>query len=114
VLGPKNLNRIVAQSIHTPNGHVPLYLEDHFAHKEGSGFCPLDRADGVNPGFVLREKRRAWWWLSRSTKRLFMKHSIKKVRAYSSRLFCQNVGFDQGAPQKIKKHPQYVRTYISF
>ena len=58
MLGPKNLNRIVAQSIHTPNGHVPLYLEDHFAHKEGSGFCPLDRADGVNPGFVLREETR--------------------------------------------------------
>jgi hypothetical protein len=43
----------------------------------GVGFCPLDRAVGVDPGFSLREEMRLV--VFHSTKRLCMKRAIKKV-----------------------------------
>ena len=43
----------------TPNGHLPALFGGPFHVQLGElGFCPLDRAVGVNPGFSLREETR--------------------------------------------------------
>jgi hypothetical protein len=41
-------------SLRPPTAIYRLYLEAHFTYNWGVGFCPLDRAVGVNPGFSLR------------------------------------------------------------
>jgi hypothetical protein len=63
----------------TPNGHLPALFGGLFHVQLGEwGFCPLDRAVGVNPEFYLR-----YGACPTSTKRLCMKHiQYKKLRLF--------------------------------
>jgi hypothetical protein len=74
----------------TPNGNLPALFGGPFISRTtgGVGFCPLDRAVGVDPGFPLRHGMRLVRWAGGGSRTTSSSHTFLPMhnRSYLDRL----------------------------